>query len=142
MSYLGWVLLLVWQALRGQSIVQPDHLTLGAFGLLVLTAIGAGLYTLRSAALSSGPNAQPARIADCDPCLGSAMAHVYNDADTREYGGRQKFTFYTDSTRLRRRTWLDCKTQFARRAVRCVYQPEPGSTSPVRAHPSAATVER
>ncbi len=34
-SYLGWLALLTWQALRGQSIVAPDALTLQAFALLI-----------------------------------------------------------------------------------------------------------
>jgi hypothetical protein len=35
LGYIGLILLLEWQALRGQSVVRPDALSLGAFGLLV-----------------------------------------------------------------------------------------------------------
>ena len=41
-SYLGLVLLLVWQALRGQSLIHPDVQTLaGAVALLALTGLSA-----------------------------------------------------------------------------------------------------
>ena len=37
LSYLGLVMLLTWQALRGQPLISPDSLTLGAlFGLAIL----------------------------------------------------------------------------------------------------------
>ncbi|MCA1731090.1 MAG: hypothetical protein LC751_17335, partial [Actinobacteria bacterium] len=38
LTYLGFVLLLAWQALRGQPLIAPDPLTLGALGALVLAA--------------------------------------------------------------------------------------------------------
>ncbi len=38
LSYLGLVGLLTWQALRGQPVISPDALTLGALFALVLTA--------------------------------------------------------------------------------------------------------
>jgi hypothetical protein len=41
-AYLGLVLLLVWQALRGQSLTHPDVQTLaGAVALLALTGLSA-----------------------------------------------------------------------------------------------------
>jgi hypothetical protein len=44
LSYLGLVLLLTWQALRGQSIVAPDALTLAVVGtLLAVAALAAGV---------------------------------------------------------------------------------------------------
>ena len=39
LAYLGIVGLLTWQALRGQSIVAPDMLTLAAFGAIVGSAL-------------------------------------------------------------------------------------------------------
>jgi hypothetical protein len=38
-GYLGVVLLLIWQALRAQPLFAPDALTLGALGLVVLSAL-------------------------------------------------------------------------------------------------------
>jgi hypothetical protein len=41
-TYLGLVLLLTWQALRGQSVIAPDGLTLSAFGALLASAAATG----------------------------------------------------------------------------------------------------
>jgi hypothetical protein len=46
LGYLGVVLLLTWQALRGQSIVAPDALTLTAFAALIGAAALAASITL------------------------------------------------------------------------------------------------
>jgi hypothetical protein len=43
LSYIGFTLLLTWQALRGQSVIAPDGLTLAGFGMLISAA---GLATL------------------------------------------------------------------------------------------------
>ena len=45
-AYAGLVLLVTWQALRGQSIVDPDALTLGAFGLVVLVVVAGAVWSL------------------------------------------------------------------------------------------------
>lgn len=47
-AYLGLVGLLTWQALRGQSLVAPDALTLGTLGGLVALTGAAALMVLRS----------------------------------------------------------------------------------------------
>lgn len=51
LGYLGFVILLTWQALRGQSIGAPDALTLAAFSALFVTvaAIGALIVAGRKA---------------------------------------------------------------------------------------------
>ncbi len=42
--YPGVMGLLAWQALRGQPLLRPDALTLGAFaGLVIISAVAAGL---------------------------------------------------------------------------------------------------
>ena len=46
LTYMAWILLLTWQALRGQSIVMPDGQTWFAYGLLLASAGAATLVTL------------------------------------------------------------------------------------------------
>ena len=38
LAYTGIVLLVAWQALRGQSLVQPDALTIGTFVAIVIAS--------------------------------------------------------------------------------------------------------
>jgi hypothetical protein len=57
LGYLGFVLLLTWQALRGQSLIAPDALTLTAVGGL----IGALLIAIAGTLLSSASRADRER---------------------------------------------------------------------------------
>jgi len=49
LTYLGAVLLLAWQALRGQSLIHPDSKTLMVAGILGLAAVFSLTVTLRRA---------------------------------------------------------------------------------------------
>jgi hypothetical protein len=49
-GYAGLVLLAIWQALRGQPLIHPDLLTLGALAGLVAAVAAAGLVAVRTAA--------------------------------------------------------------------------------------------
>ena len=46
-AYLAWTLLLIWQALRGQSVIAPDGLTWLAYALLIAISGGAAFLALR-----------------------------------------------------------------------------------------------
>ena len=46
LAYGGWLTLLTWQALRGQSITAPDRITLTAFSGLLGTTLGAVILVL------------------------------------------------------------------------------------------------
>jgi hypothetical protein len=62
-AYLGVVVLLVWQALRGESVIRPGAATLTAAGLLVAgTAAAVLLAAVRPSATSTGePGARTRR---------------------------------------------------------------------------------
>jgi hypothetical protein len=75
-GYAGLLALVTWQALRGQSIVRPDLLTLTAAGVLVVTVAAAGIAVLaraRSRPLPPEPGeATAATSATAAPTAGSA----------------------------------------------------------------------
>lgn len=48
LTYLGFILLLAWQAWRSQPLIAPDHLTLGVLGALVLAACSVLVVTLKA----------------------------------------------------------------------------------------------
>jgi hypothetical protein len=54
-AYLGFVLLLVWQALHGQSVIHPDaYLLTGGLVLIALTALSAFLIATHARRTGSG----------------------------------------------------------------------------------------
>jgi hypothetical protein len=66
-GYAGWELLVTWQALRGQSLIAPDALTLAALGTLVASVATAVAHVLAAANVKhvplpagSTPTRQPA----------------------------------------------------------------------------------
>lgn len=48
LGYLGLTLLVLWQALRGQSLIAPDGLTLAALGVILLAVVGSAAAVIRS----------------------------------------------------------------------------------------------
>ena len=54
-AHLALVGLTTWQALRGQSVVAPDALTLAAFGAIVVAAATAAAWALRTPATARAP---------------------------------------------------------------------------------------
>ncbi|MFJ2648576.1 hypothetical protein ACIO1C_17800 [Streptomyces sp. NPDC087420] len=59
-AWSGLLALVTWQALRGQSLVHPDAVTLGALGALVLAVAAATAVVLRPGAPRSGAPRVPA----------------------------------------------------------------------------------
>ena len=58
-GYAGLVALVTWQALRGQSIVHPDALTLLAFAAIVAVVAAGLVWSLTTRAASATPTPQP-----------------------------------------------------------------------------------
>lgn len=54
-SYLGLVILVTWQALRGESILAPRMLTLGALAALIVVSAGSVLLVIGSARRDENP---------------------------------------------------------------------------------------
>ncbi|NJK46006.1 MAG: hypothetical protein HC933_18630 [Pleurocapsa sp. SU_196_0] len=52
-GYLGLVILVTWQALRGQPLLNPDGLTLNALGILAATIVAIATITVTQAARAS-----------------------------------------------------------------------------------------
>jgi uncharacterized membrane protein YhaH (DUF805 family) len=75
-AYAGLVVLVTWQALRGQSIVAPDGLTLGGLGLLALVVLAGAAWSLRQQG-KPAPRAddhQPATVPSDAACPASRCA--------------------------------------------------------------------
>ena len=51
-GYAGLLLLVTWQALRGQALLAPDALTLGVAGALAAAVLGSGALVLRAGRLA------------------------------------------------------------------------------------------
>lgn len=68
-AYAAAFVLLTWQALRGQPLLEPDGLTLAAAGVIVLAALAGSALSLRSPArsLPAPPAADPAGMPRAEP---------------------------------------------------------------------------
>jgi hypothetical protein len=67
LTYIGWTILLTWQALRGQSVIAPDVQTWMMYGLLIGTAVfAAGVVLVQ----------EPARQVDPGHQLGNASQTI------------------------------------------------------------------
>ncbi|MFF5424961.1 MULTISPECIES: hypothetical protein [unclassified Streptomyces] len=68
-AYAAAFVLLTWQALRGQPLLEPDGLTLAAAGVIVLAALAGSALSLRSPArsLPASPAADPAGVPPAEP---------------------------------------------------------------------------
>ncbi len=73
LSYLGLIVLLEWQALRGQSVVRPDGATIVAFTVLALLTLGAAA-TVVWRARAHVASSDPARVSEQRPAPGSPGA--------------------------------------------------------------------
>ncbi|HEY0449290.1 ABA4-like family protein [Actinophytocola sp.] len=60
-AYLGLLALATWQALRGQALLKPDALTIGALGVLVAGTVVAVVWALRTSKKPVPPPAPPVR---------------------------------------------------------------------------------
>jgi hypothetical protein len=61
-AYLGWMALLTWQALRGQSIVAPDVLTLNAYLGMLAAVLLSTLFTLIALPDTSTPHSSTGAV--------------------------------------------------------------------------------
>jgi hypothetical protein len=81
--WIAFVLLLVWQALRGQSLIAPDALTLAALGLLIVMTTGATSVVLARAWRAG---ARASRCRDSFPGLVGPAANPLRHQDVRFAG--------------------------------------------------------
>lgn len=73
-GYTGLLALVTWQALRGQPLIKPDALTVGAATVLAALVLGAAAVTVARAPRPNGPGTPgtPAGAAPADPTFATA----------------------------------------------------------------------